>query len=186
MVTQAMWSKDSYLKQLPFFTSEHIKRCTDKVSSRPLVVQLTPPGPNTRQNHLPARLLRVWRASLTSWRWRTKTERLCCSSQTCRWPTWLASVTATPTSSCRTKWPNGTTSRGVCLFSPQQHLPSTPSESHLTFLFLVNVCVQWQSSPGSSAAGERGGSHRSRHRATVPSGQSAAVFGFSQRTHIHL
>uniref|UniRef100_A0A671XUH0 U5 small nuclear ribonucleoprotein 200 kDa helicase n=1 Tax=Sparus aurata TaxID=8175 RepID=A0A671XUH0_SPAAU len=30
MVTQAMWSKDSYLKQLPFFTSEHIKRCTDK------------------------------------------------------------------------------------------------------------------------------------------------------------
>uniref|UniRef100_A0A4W6G0Y3 Activating signal cointegrator 1 complex subunit 3 n=1 Tax=Lates calcarifer TaxID=8187 RepID=A0A4W6G0Y3_LATCA len=31
MVTQAMWSKDSYLKQLPFFTSEHIKRCTEKV-----------------------------------------------------------------------------------------------------------------------------------------------------------
>lgn len=31
MVTQAMWSKDSYLKQLPFFTSEHIKRCQDKV-----------------------------------------------------------------------------------------------------------------------------------------------------------
>ncbi|KAG7264891.1 hypothetical protein CRUP_007330 [Coryphaenoides rupestris] len=30
MVTQAMWSKDSYLKQLPYFTSEHIKRCTDK------------------------------------------------------------------------------------------------------------------------------------------------------------
>ncbi|XP_010788399.1 U5 small nuclear ribonucleoprotein 200 kDa helicase [Notothenia coriiceps] len=30
MVTQAMWSKDSYLKQLPFFTSEHIKRCQDK------------------------------------------------------------------------------------------------------------------------------------------------------------
>lgn len=31
MVTQAMWSKDSYLKQLPHFSSEHIKRCTDKV-----------------------------------------------------------------------------------------------------------------------------------------------------------
>lgn len=33
MVTQAMWSKDSYLKQLPHFTSEHIKRCTDKVKT---------------------------------------------------------------------------------------------------------------------------------------------------------
>uniref|UniRef100_A0A8C3K8Q2 Activating signal cointegrator 1 complex subunit 3 n=1 Tax=Calidris pygmaea TaxID=425635 RepID=A0A8C3K8Q2_9CHAR len=33
MVTQAMWSKDSYLKQLPHFTSEHIKRCTDKVKA---------------------------------------------------------------------------------------------------------------------------------------------------------
>lgn len=32
MVTQAMWSKDSYLRQLPHFTSEHIKRCTEKVS----------------------------------------------------------------------------------------------------------------------------------------------------------
>ncbi|KAK3540085.1 hypothetical protein QTP70_025649, partial [Hemibagrus guttatus] len=30
MVTQAMWSKDSYLKQLPHFTTEHIKRCTEK------------------------------------------------------------------------------------------------------------------------------------------------------------
>uniref|UniRef100_A0A3B3T1E4 U5 small nuclear ribonucleoprotein 200 kDa helicase n=1 Tax=Paramormyrops kingsleyae TaxID=1676925 RepID=A0A3B3T1E4_9TELE len=30
MVTQAMWSKDSYLKQLPHFTCDHIKRCTDK------------------------------------------------------------------------------------------------------------------------------------------------------------
>ncbi|XP_014208524.1 putative U5 small nuclear ribonucleoprotein 200 kDa helicase [Copidosoma floridanum] len=30
MVTQAMWSKESYLKQLPHFTSEIIKRCTDK------------------------------------------------------------------------------------------------------------------------------------------------------------
>ncbi|NXP42807.1 U520 helicase, partial [Leiothrix lutea] len=33
MVTQAMWSKDSYLKQLPHFTSEHIKRCTDKTGT---------------------------------------------------------------------------------------------------------------------------------------------------------
>ncbi|XP_046658562.1 putative U5 small nuclear ribonucleoprotein 200 kDa helicase [Homalodisca vitripennis] len=30
MVTQAMWSKDSYLKQLPHFTADIIKRCTDK------------------------------------------------------------------------------------------------------------------------------------------------------------
>lgn len=30
MVTQAMWSKDSYLKQLPYFTGEHIKRCTER------------------------------------------------------------------------------------------------------------------------------------------------------------
>lgn len=30
MVTQAMWSKDSYLKQLPHFTTDVIKRCTDK------------------------------------------------------------------------------------------------------------------------------------------------------------
>lgn len=30
MVTQAMWSKDSYLKQLPHFNAEIIKRCTEK------------------------------------------------------------------------------------------------------------------------------------------------------------
>ncbi|KRT82021.1 helicase, partial [Oryctes borbonicus] len=30
MVTQAMWSKDSYLKQLPHFNGDIIKRCTDK------------------------------------------------------------------------------------------------------------------------------------------------------------
>jgi pre-mRNA-splicing helicase BRR2 len=31
MMTQAMWSKDSSLKQLPHFTSDLIKRCTEKV-----------------------------------------------------------------------------------------------------------------------------------------------------------
>ena len=31
MMTQAMWGKDSYLKQLPHFTADTIKRCTDKV-----------------------------------------------------------------------------------------------------------------------------------------------------------
>ncbi len=30
MLTQAMWSKDSFLKQLPHFTADMIKRCTDK------------------------------------------------------------------------------------------------------------------------------------------------------------
>lgn len=33
MVTQAMWGKDSYLKQLPHFTSEIIKKCQENVSS---------------------------------------------------------------------------------------------------------------------------------------------------------
>lgn len=33
MVTQGMWNKDSYLRQLPHFTSEIIQRCTDKVGS---------------------------------------------------------------------------------------------------------------------------------------------------------
>ncbi|XP_034244319.1 putative U5 small nuclear ribonucleoprotein 200 kDa helicase isoform X1 [Thrips palmi] len=30
MATQAMWSKDSYLKQLPHFTTDMIKRCSEK------------------------------------------------------------------------------------------------------------------------------------------------------------
>ena len=34
MVTQAMWKRDSYLKQLPHFTPEIIKRCLDTVSGR--------------------------------------------------------------------------------------------------------------------------------------------------------
>ena len=33
MVTQAMWSKDSYLKQIPHFSTDHIKRCQEKVCS---------------------------------------------------------------------------------------------------------------------------------------------------------
>ena len=31
MATQAMWGRDSYLKQLPHFTAEIIKRCTGVV-----------------------------------------------------------------------------------------------------------------------------------------------------------
>jgi len=38
MITQAMWAKDSYLKQLPHFTSDIIKRCTDKVELFGLVI----------------------------------------------------------------------------------------------------------------------------------------------------
>ena len=32
MVTQAMWAKDSYLKQLPHFGADIIKRCQEAVS----------------------------------------------------------------------------------------------------------------------------------------------------------
>jgi pre-mRNA-splicing helicase BRR2 len=31
MVTQAMWAKDSYLKQIPHFTGDIIKKCGEKV-----------------------------------------------------------------------------------------------------------------------------------------------------------
>lgn len=45
MVTQAMWSKDSYLKQLPHFNSEIIKRCTDKVCFLVFMHVFYPPEP---------------------------------------------------------------------------------------------------------------------------------------------
>ena len=32
MVTQGMWSKDSYLKQIPHFSTDIIKRCQEKVT----------------------------------------------------------------------------------------------------------------------------------------------------------
>ena len=32
MVTQAMWAKDSYLRQLPHFTADLVQRCSEKVS----------------------------------------------------------------------------------------------------------------------------------------------------------
>lgn len=38
MVTQAMWAKDSYLKQLPHFSPEIIKRCTEKVITKFLLL----------------------------------------------------------------------------------------------------------------------------------------------------
>ena len=39
MMTQAMWSKDSFLKQLPHFTSDIIKRCTEKVRQSLLITK---------------------------------------------------------------------------------------------------------------------------------------------------
>lgn len=40
MVTQAMWSKDSYLKQLPHFNNDMIKRCSEKVCFKLYQMQL--------------------------------------------------------------------------------------------------------------------------------------------------
>ena len=37
MTTQAMWAKDSYLKQVPHFTQEVIKRCQEKVCQQLLL-----------------------------------------------------------------------------------------------------------------------------------------------------
>uniref|UniRef100_A0A673GML6 BRR2 homolog n=1 Tax=Sinocyclocheilus rhinocerous TaxID=307959 RepID=A0A673GML6_9TELE len=117
MVTQAMWSKDSYLKQLPHFTSEHIKRCMDKVRT----------GSERVGNHLNAELhllvvclisvllnvYRVWRASSTSWRWKTRIALVFFSLLMYKWRMWHASVTAIPTLSCHTKWLTKTTSKGT-------------------------------------------------------------------------
>lgn len=60
MATQAMWSKDSYLKQLPHFTSEHIKRCTDKVSRACIAVLGG----------------QVWRPGVLHWGWLWEGRRL--------------------------------------------------------------------------------------------------------------
>lgn len=40
MVTQGMWSKDSYLKQIPHFSTDIIKRCQEKVTYMALVKRL--------------------------------------------------------------------------------------------------------------------------------------------------
>lgn len=40
MITQAMWSKDSLLKQLPHFTPETIRRCKEKVIARSFILIL--------------------------------------------------------------------------------------------------------------------------------------------------
>lgn len=62
MVTQAMWSKDSYLKQLPHFTAEHIKRCTEKVRAWGKWL-----GPSSHGELSPGSLM-LW-SSLSSWGW---------------------------------------------------------------------------------------------------------------------
>ena len=67
MATQAMWSKDSYLKQLPHFTSEHIKRCTDKVSWACIAVLGG----------------QVWRPGILRWGWLWEGRRLVLASQRC-------------------------------------------------------------------------------------------------------
>uniref|UniRef100_A0A6Q2XZW2 U5 small nuclear ribonucleoprotein 200 kDa helicase n=1 Tax=Esox lucius TaxID=8010 RepID=A0A6Q2XZW2_ESOLU len=88
MVTQAMWSKDSYLKQLPYFTSEHIKRCTDKVKRPPLLFNASI----------------YWTKDLA---WVSYQVYL-----TPRWQMWHAFVTAIPTLNCPTRWQRRTTLRG--------------------------------------------------------------------------
>ncbi|VVC99126.1 unnamed protein product, partial [Leptidea sinapis] len=48
MVTQAMWAKDSYLRQLPHFTPDLVQRCADKVlnekrlsAGKPIIVEVS-------------------------------------------------------------------------------------------------------------------------------------------------
>ncbi len=116
MVTQAMWSKDSYLKQLPHFTSEHIKRCVDKVRTGSEWVgdHLNAEHPILAVSYLCCvDMYRVWRASSTSWRWKTRTELVFCSLQIYKSRMWHDSVTAIPTLSCHTKCLRKTTSRGT-------------------------------------------------------------------------
>lgn len=105
MVTQAMWSKDSYLKQLPHFTSEHIKRCTDKVGGGCRQVDAEASKAHSRLIWSPCVLhCRGWRVCSTSWKWKTRTAMLCCSCPMHRLLMWLASVIATPTLSFPTRW----------------------------------------------------------------------------------
>lgn len=130
---------------------------------------------------IPALVIRVLRVSLTSWRWRMKTELLCCSSQTARWPTWLASATATPTSSCRTRWQKRTTSRGTCGFS----LAAAMFEEVTDYFWQIfNVCLhvslQWESSSGSGSAGERGGGDWACHCTSLPPGKSHVFLIFQE------
>ncbi len=116
MVTQAMWSKDSYLKQLPHFTSEHIKRCVDKVRTGSEWVgdHLNAEHPLLAVSYLCCvDMYRVWRASSTSWRWKMRTELVFCSLQIYKSRMWHDSVTAIPTLSCHTKCLRKTTSRGT-------------------------------------------------------------------------
>lgn len=41
MVTQAMWAKDSYLKQIPHFGSDLIRRCTENVIPLLTICEIT-------------------------------------------------------------------------------------------------------------------------------------------------
>ena len=61
-----MWSKDSYLRQLPHFTKELIDKCVEKVISSFcfLGMSLT-------------YALREWKVFSTSWSWRTRRGTSC-------------------------------------------------------------------------------------------------------------
>lgn len=105
MVTQAMWSKDSYLKQLPHFTSEHIKRCTDKVMHilAELAVVFKEHNLDTKAAYILVSF-RKWKACLISWRWKMKIAQNFWNSLILRWQMWPGSVTATPILSCLMRW----------------------------------------------------------------------------------
>ena len=60
-----MWSKDSYLKQIPHFTKELIEKCKEKVGD---LVTLASPDMS---------LCRGWRESSTSWSSRTRSGTSC-------------------------------------------------------------------------------------------------------------
>ena len=71
-----MWSKDSYLRQLPHFTKELIDKCVEKVilSFCFLGMSLT-------------YALREWKVFSTSWSWRTRRGTSCSTWTTPRWQT---------------------------------------------------------------------------------------------------
>ena len=104
-----MWSKDSYLRQLPHFTKELIDKCVEKVISSFcfLGMSLT-------------YALREWKVFSTSWSWRTRTGTSCWTCRIYRWrmlqdsatgkwlsamTDWLTILTCEQVSEYRQGWP---------------------------------------------------------------------------------